>query len=973
MLRGRNVLWWAAAIAGYALLLDGAIETFAAGSPLRWIVAASVAIYVVASFAFWRRMTPELKAQFSVALLLALIALSGWQLGSLSSPGGFRVAGISADVLIGGLLLVILAALLVAAISSRVLPLWLRLACAALIVYAALPIIAALGRGGGLASALQSNAPFPNDPFWIRGAFIAVEILMPLATIGAVVWAGVYLSRGRQADALRLIAAAAAFVLIFQASGLEAANQGLPTSLSFERGSVATTTMGAVLPAATTIAPPSDASQASSGFVASPVDENVAAEAKRIGSDPAKLFGRVANGIGPNVYGGALRGPSGTLAAGAGNATDKALLLRALLGATGKNIETRFARCTLPADQAGQLVDAATAYSAGRQALIFELADKIASRVKDANVRAALQRAGQTWRATVKESRAQSKNLAAMVGGANIAGPSASDLRAQWQTLASRHIWLQVHEGDAWIDFDPTVPGQSPGGTRCKAGSLTADLPDQAYQRVTVSVVVEERIVGTLQKRTLLEKAWRIADLRDGALTFGFAEPLGLKKLVPSPNPVAKGMRAYTPVLIANDVVLSGQSFLLPILARATSVNPGSKTQDAVNQVIGAFGGSPAPSVAASPSAASTPKQEPTALFLDVAVDAADGGRDTFETPIFDRVGYAARRSGQIRADSDLPALPTSGGTYVPLLGMWSVAVWTGENGTSIAGRPAPAPSPGSIRVADSLASVNRWYYPLRQALFEASQNYQAARFSAGGPNLSVLALTSRLASNPQASGSTLRIDVLSNTSRAISASAATQVAPRATWAVSSLLAERLLLTTQLSGLTSPDVISIFDLSRGQGQPPVTLGPGQQANLGTSGTLSDAAARVTDQLAAGDVVMLPGGNLSGKQPADFGWWFVNRRDGAIRDEMANGYHQEVEEEAVVLESEVEEEKTFAQTLRDNCDKIRGVVQVMGLLMGLAGDTKDMQNLVTSDLKIEEAIQKAESIGKSQSADKGSCG
>ena len=85
-----------------------------------------------------------------------------------------------------------------------------------------------------------------------------------------------------------------------------------------------------------------------------PDEWEVGALAASLGKDPTQAFEFVRDAIGFDPYPGMLRGAEGTLAARAGNAWDRALLLKALLAESG--LTTRFAFATLDPTTATALV-----------------------------------------------------------------------------------------------------------------------------------------------------------------------------------------------------------------------------------------------------------------------------------------------------------------------------------------------------------------------------------------------------------------------------------------------------------------------------------------------------------------------------------------------------------------------------------------------------------------------------------------
>jgi hypothetical protein len=213
----------------------------------------------------------------------------------------------------------------------------------------------------------------------------------------------------------------------------------------------------------------------STSHQADAIPTTVRAEAARLGSDPARMLAWVASEIGQEVYPGVMLGAAGTLIARAGNASDKALLVRELLRASDASSELRLATCTLQAEQADQIVDAALAYRPVPPTLLLEVASDVAQHTQEPNVRQLLERAGKSWQALVDEARAESDQLAKALAAAGIKLASPTLARDKLRAMASRHVWLQRRQGNEWTDFDPTLKDAVPGLSRCQAESVTPE------------------------------------------------------------------------------------------------------------------------------------------------------------------------------------------------------------------------------------------------------------------------------------------------------------------------------------------------------------------------------------------------------------------------------------------------------------------------------------------------------------------
>ncbi|HXW75897.1 MAG TPA: hypothetical protein VEJ20_00650 [Candidatus Eremiobacteraceae bacterium] len=228
---------WAVNIILYIALLDAAIETFVAGSPIRWVVAGVVIVYAAITVLTWKREAIGSKTLSSVIVLALLTAYSGWSTGSLAA-GGLVLAQQSAAVIGAALLIVVLLVAVIALVFARSMPLWLRACAVVLSLYLILPLVASLRGSSGASAALAGTAMPFAQPFWLRGAYLTVEIALPLLFVACLVTAAIALAR-RRPGALFQLYLAVATLLAIQIGAFEAGAQGLPTILAFEHPPVA--------------------------------------------------------------------------------------------------------------------------------------------------------------------------------------------------------------------------------------------------------------------------------------------------------------------------------------------------------------------------------------------------------------------------------------------------------------------------------------------------------------------------------------------------------------------------------------------------------------------------------------------------------------------------------------------------------------------------------------------------------------
>jgi hypothetical protein len=216
--RARSAAAAITALILYALLVDAAIETYQAGSPVTTWVAAPVALYV--SFSVWlvgqhRTHRPPAMAAvwLSLFLFLAMLAVTA------TLPGGFengmRAVTLSTSALMSVAMIALIAVALLTLVFDSPLPLAARLVVAAVGCYG----LAAFGTG------LAWHRSFPQLfhgrsfweplPYWSQGAFLGSMVVVPL---GLVIEVGVALARVKVRGRLyRIVAFALAFIIAYSA------------------------------------------------------------------------------------------------------------------------------------------------------------------------------------------------------------------------------------------------------------------------------------------------------------------------------------------------------------------------------------------------------------------------------------------------------------------------------------------------------------------------------------------------------------------------------------------------------------------------------------------------------------------------------------------------------------------------------------------------------------------------------------
>jgi len=180
--------------------------------------------------------------------------------------------------------------------------------------------------------------------------------------------------------------------------------------------------------------------------------------------------------IGFDPYPGVLRARAGTLAARAGNAHDRALLLSALLQRMGAT--SRYAFADLDPGAAGAVL--AQSFEDPAEPLPAGTAESV-----DPDLAAAI---------ATRARRDQARLLQAL-GDRQIGSPEA-EAAAGLLADVTRHVWVQLDDDGSWLDLDPTLADAQPGDVIVPAMQTLDAIPDTDRQSVALRVVAETLVDG---------------------------------------------------------------------------------------------------------------------------------------------------------------------------------------------------------------------------------------------------------------------------------------------------------------------------------------------------------------------------------------------------------------------------------------------------------------------------------------------
>jgi hypothetical protein len=264
---------------------------------------------------------------------------------------------------------------------------------------------------------------------------------------------------------------------------------------------------------------------------------DIEARAEALNHDARAIFEFLRDRITLEPYSGVLRGARGTLAAGAGNALDRALLAQALLKAGG--IESRVVAGELSDAQAQKLLvryleadplqgPLASCISqqgeASADAAAAELATKAGlavDQVRDTLRRAAARTEAFGWK-TDEDRASQTEFLSGQLQAFGVKPETdGAPLSALLRTRLKEHYWLQAKDATgAWSDFDPSFSDARRGTAYGAQPRALAEIPKEKFHRFGFSLVYRTKEAGKPKQETILEGAFNCADTLFAPLQF---------------------------------------------------------------------------------------------------------------------------------------------------------------------------------------------------------------------------------------------------------------------------------------------------------------------------------------------------------------------------------------------------------------------------------------------------------------------
>lgn len=224
----------------------------------------------------------------------------------------------------------------------------------------------------------------------------------------------------------------------------------------------------------------------------------------RVGRDPQAILTYVRQNLGVDAYAGALRGPAGTLLAGAGNSVDLMLLMRAAIHAVDPNASVRFMHAPMSASTPTRRVSEPATSPEELAQLAGVSVDEVREDTVDASALASMQ----ALDTQIKEESQWLERQ--MTGITQIQSPSKS----------SEHWWLRAQLGSTWVDLDPVLDPLDPVRAQ---GVEEQMVPEALYHRVAIRLILERAADNSITEELLYGREWRTADIGGEIITIALA------------------------------------------------------------------------------------------------------------------------------------------------------------------------------------------------------------------------------------------------------------------------------------------------------------------------------------------------------------------------------------------------------------------------------------------------------------------
>ena len=696
-------LSWMSPIIGSILLLLPAItsvQVWIADAPGKiWLTALAVTALAIGVIAWVFRRSLVFWCGLIVASVLIIVPTYLYGVDGAQLP----IAGVPFNLFVSGLFLFSLALAAWELARLPKLPLWARFIAPALALFAAVPVVMGLIEGVPFIEVLVGLWTLP---YWTQGAWFGAAVLLPVALLVAILRAAIPAWRSESFRAAVAFASITALLTASLATGFTMTSRSLVNLTAFvpvpaysaeveqETGhekrasarpaevsladTVETTPQPGTSASADRSVTPLDSAIATTGLAAehTPIQggapmwprlESAVAEIPRdhfdtaaviaqVGTDPEALFAWVRDKTVLLPYCGALKGAEGVLLDRGGNALDRALLLRELLGQAGHR--SRLAHAELTPDQTAVLVAALGRVVPATSAAVTDLTklgDRAAAELglDAAAVSGQLDRAaraGADLQATLT-ARTERQSKALLKALESTASPG-----VEVASILADHWWVQLQRpGAKPLDLDPSLASAKAGdhlvdSTRSLNLKSLAQLAKvgggcgDRLHSVRVRAVAEVSDGNKLSEHILLDHELLPIDLFGQSLTLSFISHGGPEAPDPfSQTAPAAGLIAallqdneWQPLLTIDKEQVTGKA--------VTDTGEVRKQPGRAKSTGGALGGFGGGLSGAGDSGGSSGRF--TAFWWTFEISTPGVGTVTERRQVFDLIGPAARAAG---------------------------------------------------------------------------------------------------------------------------------------------------------------------------------------------------------------------------------------------------------------------------------------------------------------------------------------
>ncbi|HEY4282189.1 MAG TPA: transglutaminase domain-containing protein [Chthoniobacterales bacterium] len=352
---------------------------------------------------------------------------------------------------------------------------------------------------------------------------------------------------------------------------------------------------------------------------------DVKAKAAQLGKNVDKIFAFVRDEVRFEAYSGVLRGPRGTLMAGAGNSFDRALLLGSLLHENG--FEMRYVHGVLDDEKASLLISTMLSTDAPASGPKETEPEELSVELKKA-----LRDLGEVtidrWVNNVHRLQAALRRKAKLWDEQKRSAPTLiSEVRD--------HVWVEYRQNNEWITLDPIASsvGLEQNEPLTSAKETWGTIPSANYHKITFLLIQEEKDGDSRTTRELLKHEARADELDAAEVSFRF-------------DITQSGMGwSATPLLLINGRVIRGRNSAGSGLD-AGAANLGARLFSRPGQPPKKGGG------------------EATAAWLEFKFTSPTGEVETLRREIFDRLGFAVR---ELKEEDKAPLIPLPEKGGIPL------------------------------------------------------------------------------------------------------------------------------------------------------------------------------------------------------------------------------------------------------------------------------------------------------------------